>query len=300
MQNSPLAYLLMCCSILASKMALAQIIYTPQNAGYINFNLGKSTLAHTKYQEVSLFGCNTSIVLKETALKKGLEWDTKNQVLAGIPQGYQVDSKTGETYYVSKYYIASPPVFKNTKGALSNPNTIYDIGIVTPDEFVFNGEKPVQAVYMDYNILKPMHIDYISVMYDSTFNNLGVSFVPFKVECKDFPWLNLEGIENAKGASGIGSITKPKTGDSKLFLPYYFSENNTQVRNYLDCDVTILNDILFHYEVFFIVEGKRYSTINLKTYHEKFGNAKLKLGCEYRAELPCGCLPPEYKKPYQD
>tara|TARA_R110001592_G_scaffold146692_5_gene370889 strand:+ start:4914 stop:5804 length:891 start_codon:yes stop_codon:yes gene_type:complete len=272
-------------------VATAQTIDPVNTTGFVNFSLGETTLPHAKTQDLALFGCNTNITMDSKYWNgpDGFQWGKANQVLSGIPFGYKKDTVTGGSYYVSKYYIASPPVFK--AGGQNDPTTLYDIGIVTPDQFVFNGEKPVQMVYMDYNVLEPMYIKYIDVEFDSSFKDLGVDFVPFQVECNDFPWRDVNGIDGAQGASGIGSLTKDATNISKLFLPYYYvsdsegEEPSVIVPKYLDCEVTLLNDILFHYDVFFVVNGEKHTTLNLKD----FQNEKISFHAEYREELPAGC-----------
>jgi len=264
---------------------------TEEATGYVNFSLGKTTLPHAKTQNLSLFGCNTNITMDSKYWNgpDGFQWEKANQVLSDIPFGYKKDTVTGGLYYVSKYYIASPPVFK--EGGQNDPTTLYDIGIVTPDQFTLEGKKPVQMVYMDYNVLEPMYIKYIDIEFDSSFDKLGVDFVPFQVECSDFPWRDISGINGAQGASGIGSFTKDSTNIGRLFLPYYYNTDSEGkkptviVPKYLDCEVTLLNDILFHYEVFFMVNGKQYTTINLKDHQ----NEKISFHAVYREELPSGC-----------
>ena len=274
-----------------------------QSTAYVNFNVGSSKIKpqeEYKLQGVTLFGCNT--IVSNTNNKywnkapNGLVWDTKNQVFTNLPYGKQIDQPTKESYYVSKYYIASPPVFIRGKNGQPDSSTQYDIGIVTPDEFVFDGDKPVQQVYLNYNILELMKIEYIPVVFDSSFDSLMVDIIPFKVECKDFPWLDKTLYNYAKGASGIGSLNRKLPYPEKLFLPYY--ENNlTPIENkqFLNCEVSILNDILFHREIFFMIDGEKKSSINLKEYYNKHRNdkeMKIKLHCEYRKELACGCKEP--------
>jgi hypothetical protein len=228
-----------------------------------------------------------------------LEWNTKNQVFTKLPYAHQIDKATNKPYYVSKYYIASPPVFYSDKEGRPLAHTPYDIGIVTPDEFVFDGDKPLQQVYMDYDILKLMKIQYIPVVFDTTFDRLMVDIIPFKVACKNFPWIDKNGYYKAKGASGIGYLNRKEDSSPKLFLPYYEDElTPNQSKQYLDCEVSILNDILFHREVYFMLDGvdgaKTYS-INLKDYYNKHKNdkeVKITLYCAHRSELACGCQEP--------
>lgn len=269
---------------------------SPQgNTGFINFNFGAATPSFSLgvYQKLSIFGCNTvitdSILTKPPRKSKDR---SPNQVLSGVPSGWQVDNNTKERYYVSKYYIASPPLMKIVKS-----DTLYDLGIVTPDEFELIGDKPVQLVYMDYNVLKPLYIEYLPIEFDDSFKNFDSATVPFQVECKGFSWLDTNGLSGVKGASGIGYLKNNSKHKGKLFLPYYYKEGksaNDSVKVYLDCQVTILNDILFHQEMFFKIGETLFTSINLKDY--KDGKQTLKFSREYKKELPCGCKEPERAK----
>ncbi|WP_299440616.1 hypothetical protein [uncultured Aquimarina sp.] len=275
-----------------------------KTTGYVNFNVGASEIIPQKEYErqgVTLFGCNT-IVSNEgleywSEAPNGLEWNTRDQVFANLPYGYQIDEKTNAPYYVSKYYIASPPVFHRDKDGQTTANTLYDIGIVTPHEFVFEGEKPVQHVYLDYDILKPVKIKYIPVVFDASFDLWKVDVVPFTVESKDFPWLDKNLYSDARNASGIGSLNRKIPPLTRLFLPYYEDESATnQDKHFLDFEVTILNDILFHHEIYFKIDGEKRYSINLKEFYNKHKNDKkmeITLYCDYRDELPCGCKDPE-------
>lgn len=297
------------CCLLSTALFKAQNTYIPEATGYVNFNMGTSTFKHNTLQTLSLIGCNTNLTVKSNFWKgktQGLLWETDNQVIPGIPVGHQKDTATGKSFYVSKYYIASPPVVKAVKKHTSfanDPKAQFDIGIVTPDAFTYHGEKPVQAVYMNYDILKPMHVEYFKVNYDPSFEALGVNFVPFNVKCDDFPWLDQNGITNATGASGIGSVSKTDA-QGGFFLPYYFkTPTDNQSKTILDCEVTLLNDVLFHYEVFFVVNGVKQEspTLNLRDYYNTYGTTNgITLCCEYREELPCGCKPPEQQDPYRE
>ncbi|NHN27771.1 hypothetical protein FIA58_018990 [Flavobacterium jejuense] len=286
--------------VLCSSTLLAQNILPSSTSGYVNFNLGASTIKTDQTHGVTLLGCNTIISNQNSknwsSAPNGLQWHTKNQVFTNIPYGYQIDSKTNKSYYVAKYYIASPPVFNSDKNGKPAQNTAYDIGIVTPDEFGLKGEKPVQQVYMDYDILELTKIDYIQVLFDTAFDSLKVNIVPFKVESKDFSWLNKKRYNNAKGASGIGYLDRTKPALTKLFLPYYAEEvSPNQDKYFLDFEVTILNDILLHHKIYFIIDDEKRETINLKDYynkHKKDTTMQIHLYCEYSSELSCGCKEP--------
>jgi hypothetical protein len=273
--------------------AQAQNSYRPSNTGFISFNFGATSLTPRKYQKLSLFGCNTSItdsILTQVPYNRS--WRKPNQVIPGIPFGWQVDTLTKDSFYVSKYYLASPPIMEQ----ITN-DTIYNIGIVTPDEFDLIGDKPAQSVYMDYSVLKITYIEYLPVEFDNTFYNSKDSIVPFQVECKDFPWLDSNGIHGAKGASGIGYLTNTSKHTGRLFLPYYYEkgpQSGDSVKVYLDCQVTILNDILFRHEVFFKIDNVFYTSINLKDYKDK--KQAIQFSLRPRKDLPCGCKEPERAK----
>lgn len=286
--------LLNCTLLLSFGMYLdtfGQATNSDTTQAFVYFNMKHSTLTDKKHQSATLIGCNTVVAVDSANPKgfNGLAWDKSYQVYPGnIPYGTRYDSKTQKRYFVSKYYVASPPVFNSP----INKNTIYDIGIVTPDEFSLVGDKPVQAVNMDYNVLKRVYIEYLPVTFDNTFDNKADTLVPFRVECTDFLWRNTKSLPNAKGASGIGYITYNPSRPEKLFLPYYFQHQqhtSDSVKTFLECQVTILNDVLLNYEVFFKIDGKLYTSINLKDY--KDGTKKIYLTRKKRkqSDVPCGC-----------
>lgn len=243
----------------------------------VNFNLGKSPIENSPVQPVTIYGC-------DNVVKSNLFWDTNNQVVGNIPHGNFV-SNSGKPYYVSKYYISSPPAFR--KGSI--PSSIAQqpyLGIITPNTFTFKGEKPAQIVYFDYRILNPMYITDIPVDYQhenvngDTCKSLHVNLIPVNTECKDFPWRN-----GALGASGIGEITK---NNKFVFLPL-----REEGKNPLQCSVTILDDIVLDYDIYFMTHNnKRSKTVSLTEYYNNNGqNNKIKLLCFRRDEneIPTGC-----------
>ncbi len=273
----------------------AQKVTALKIPAYVNFSLGKNTLASKKPHTITLFGCNTSVIAKGENWNgpDTFKWEASNQVLSGIPYGDQMDAKTGRPYYVSKYYIASPPVFKLDKTNTVNSNTLYDIGLVTPDEFTYTGKAPVQMVYLDYNILKPMHVDYINIKFDTSFDRLKVGYVPFRVTCDNLPWIDTKHIKNAKGGSGIGSLKKGNPHAEQLFLPYYFLNKSNNDRKYLDTQVTLLNDVLLNYKIKFIVGKDSLESINLKDFYFNPNKTdSLRVIAIKRTDIPSGCVKP--------
>ncbi len=279
------------CFLFLSSLLIGQYQMPSTTTGYVNFNMETSTLPteyQTKGQGVTLMGCNTFISNADSTYwnqaPNGLKWECRDQVFHNLPYGYRIDSITNAPYFVSKYYIASPPVIKKEK------QSKFDIGIVTPDNFVFKGNKPVQYVYMNYNILELTEIQYIPIIFDSSFDLWKVSKVPFTVECKNFPWLDQSNYNQAQGASGIGYLDKEVLQLKQLFLPYQSKKGFlSETEKYLDCKVTILNDILFHHEIYFKVDGVKTYSINLKDYFLNNNQKPITFYCDYRNELGCGC-----------
>lgn len=274
-----------------------------QGTGYVNFTLETTEIQPQekyKQQPVELLGCNTVVTNKEKKYWKnapqGLDWKKKNQVFENLPYGYQFDDKHKKNYYVSKYYIASPPVFIRDKKGKPTKETNYDVGIVTPDQFTFRGEKPVTNIYLEYDILKLVKIQYIPIKLNKSFKGKDILGIPFSVECKDFPRKDKGMYKNAKGASGIGYIDLKAKHGKQFFLPYF--EEGTD-KKYLNCELSILDDILLNYTIYFKVNGEKRYTIDLKEFYQQHRNDKkleIELFCEPRDELPCGCVPPDKVK----
>ena len=260
-------------------------------SGYVNFNLGESPAPIPSRQEVSLYGCNTEITTKRPNWngEENLQWGVNNQVLTGVPYGYR--EKSGKRYYISKYYMASPPVFQTLK---KNDTLPVNIGLVIPDNFSFFGEKPVQIVHLNYNILEPVYLSYVNVDYkyndgiNPSCDSLTVDLVPINIQCKDFRWINkysTPAIRDALGASGIGRLRNEEK-QNRVFLPSYVRD-----AEYLDCEITILDDILLEHEVFFATDQGLVKTLNLTDFYKyRFLQGEdIKLSCRVRLEPPAGC-----------
>jgi hypothetical protein len=273
--------------------------------GYVSFNLGKSPVPSQTKQELTLYGCNTMvrITTNDSVLyvttdsvwrkEKSLTWDSSGQVFVDIPYGTY--GKGQNQYFVSKYYMASPPVFETKVSSKNKMDSvkIANIGLVIPDQFTFFGEKPVQIVHLDYTILEPVYLNYVGINYNYTSGteksctDLGIDLVPLNIQCADFAWIDKKGskIVGAKGASGIGRV-RNEDGQRQVFLPSYVSDST----NFLDCEITILDDIIKGYDVSFVTDQGQVKSLNLTDFHKNNSkNGKINLTCKSRTQLPVGC-----------
>ena len=277
--------------LLGTGWAVAQ----EQPYGYVNFNLKPAPVYWAPQHELSLYGCQTEVTTREWYRdgQNNLVWGEDDQVLPEVPYGYQED-EFGNTYYVSKYYMASPPVFAYDG---KDPNAPAVIGLVIPDRFTFFGQKPVQIVNLDYSILEPVYLSYVSANYGyddgvhPSCDSLGLDLVPLNMACTDFPWLLKSAtptILDAKGASGIARL-RNEPDQNRVFLAHTAPDSG-----YLDCDITILDDILLYHEVFFVTEEGLSKSLSLTDFYlnEAANGQQIQLACRTRSEPPAGCQPP--------
>lgn len=251
--------------------------------GIVNFNVNASPIPTKQAHPATLYGCNT-------AVNTSLYWGTNNQVVANIPYGKHFSKSAKKHYHVTKYYIASPPIPLVPPGKIE----ITNIGLVTPDRFVFQGEKPAQIVDLDYRVLQPVYLDHVEFDFNfippfsfsgslpKTCAELGVKTIVVDVHCPRFPWQN-----GALGASGIGPIKDEKM-KNLFFLP-----KMTQQSEPLQCHATVLDDIMLEHKVHFLVDDKMYKTVHLNDYLKKPKQPRksISLVCERRTQddIPPGC-----------
>lgn len=265
---------------------IAQNNYVPDSVGSVNFTLGASTIPASHAQTVSLYGCNTRITIngKHWNASDSLQWGKANQLLDSVPFGPQYDTLTKDSFYISKYYIAAPPVIKAPK---------FNIGKVIPDRFTFDAENQIQSVYFDYTRLKLVPVKFVKVTFDSSFTNTGITILPINIECANFPWI-VSNKATEIGASGIGDLQKDTTANfSGLFLPYYYNDSLHTDSTFLHCEITILNDIIPYYQIEFEINGdttSRSTSINL-TKHKNDRFSVVRSG--NKSNMPCGCRKPE-------
>lgn len=236
--------------------------------GLVSFNTGRSPVEDSAVQKVSLFGCNNIQVNAE------LFWDSEGQVVGHIPYGPR--ESDGKSYFLSKYYIASPPVFRHLQKARPF------IGLVIPDRFTFQGDRPAQIVNLDYRILEPTYLNPVAANFDYADDGLapckeqGVASIPINTECPDFPWRN-----GALGASGIGQLTADGSG---AFVPSLKKNEDL-----LQCSVTLLDDVMLDVEVFFASDNGRTKTLNLTELLRTGGSMNLLCVPRKPGDIPAGC-----------
>jgi len=270
MKNSLLVFV-------ASLIAVTTVTTTQaeeDHMGIINFNVGSSPVGSELPQSVTLYGCNNM------QFSTQVSWDGQNQVVRDVPRGFAL-SESGQEYFIGKYYIASPPAFRSP----TNKKDPY-IGLVTPDRFTFQGDLPAQIVNLDYNILQATYLKDVPVDFNyseggvPSCNTQNVTAIPINTECEDFPWK-----AGAKGASGIGQLNN---NGGTAFLPFL-----DKGKNPLQCNVTLLDDVVLNHEVYFSSGQGLTKTINLTAFHNK--SKTMKLVCVPREpdDIPVGCSVPE-------
>ncbi len=224
------------------------IIAPPEyNLGSMEITMGNKSFSEDKrlFQKFTLLGYDTIITDSVFSL-----WGSSTvQIIDSIPFGKQINSTNTST--ISKYYLASPPLVKIlSKGDTLKADTIYDLGLLSPNEFNLTKDSSNRSVTFHYDTLSSVKIHYINVNYGS----LKADYVPIKISCSNFP--------SVKGGTvigaGIGTLIKDT---SRLFLPYpYYADSNKQTSAApLSCTVTILNDIIQH-KLYFEVDDSSYCT----------------------------------------
>ncbi len=248
-----------------------------ENIGIINFNVNDAPIKTEKQQPIQVLGCNTT---KHTKIV----WGDDNQLMEGLPYG-PYKSDTGKEYFVSKYYLASPPVpVPVPKGTQTN------IGLLTPDNFRLDGVRPAKIVNLDYSILKPMYLGKVKANFNFNFkpendstscNSLGVKSVPINIHCPDFPWKN-----GALGASGIGLLDNSHD-KAEIFVATLEANGSHPLK----CFVTILDNIMLDHEVSFSTPKGVNKTVDLTKLYK--ANKSMDLVCRVREQydIPPGCRP---------
>lgn len=251
------------------------------SVGSIGILMENTSVPATKKQGLTLLGCNTRI---DTAVAPLWGRDTW-QTISNIPFGPQSDAEL--PYFVSKYYLASPPIIAQTNKC----GTLYDIGLVLPDQFNLSITNPKQKIIFNYDTLQPMKVHYLPVTYDQS--QCQYKYVPINIECDDFPSISGKPV----GGTGIGTLTVKDS--SRLFLPYACDTLSGVSSKPLNCVVTILNDIIPDYKLSFDVDEKYCAasetspcqSINLRKLFAD-GETNVKIICNTRTseDIAEGCV----------
>lgn len=265
---------------------------TPKESqtGEVIFNVDTKAYYARKTHQLTLYGCDTTVTIDT------LKWGKDGQRLQGIPYGYQDDSS-----FISKYYLASPPVFHLSKGErkVHSIDTLIDLGLVIPDSLVLSQQTPKQSVSVNYDTLTPIYLTNIPVNFDNCDTNVFKKKpIPFNVVCDSFR-TRYDGT-NTEKVSGIGFLQKIPHHDS-LFTPSY--TKNTK-ESLLACRVTILDDIILNHEIFFVQGTDSMKTIDLKAFYltnyadsTNSWNKSIKIVSKSRGtKRPCGCVDPSQIK----
>lgn len=256
----------------------ASPVWAQEGAGVINFNVDEYPIAllegQAPKQEVTLLACNT---------KKKIEvsWNELEQVF-NVPYG-KVAPRLEDGYFVSKYYLASPPVFDQNKNAI--------LGQLIPDRFTFNGyddeQKPNESIRVTYSVLPPVSLGQINTDFtyrqvgvEESCEDQGVKVVPINIECENFPR-----IDGKYGASGVGFLENTKPYNT-IFIPKY----GDAMSNALNCTATILDDIILKHDVTF---SNKTRTVNMTALY--YNNQPMAFVCKQRKpnDLPKGCQIPD-------
>lgn len=262
----------------------------------VNFTGGAPNQYVDNKQPLSMYACNN------TSIKHHIEWGKNNPT--NIPFGRQV--KDGQRFFISKYYIASPPL--PNKFVAKEPLIL---GVLSEDHFTLHENKQRVEVYMDYELLEPIQLAFIPVDYNRQAQDApsciaqNIDKIPINIRCPEFKYTR-QG-EQATGQShglgkGIGQLarvmnktTGQLTTEGKLFIPL----DLTTKEALNNCTVEIVNDIILEHQVFFGTPDDHWQKIDLTQAYEVHQLTKepVSLYCRARPanEPAAGCqpLPPQ-------
>jgi hypothetical protein len=229
-------------------------------------------------QGVTILACNTKTDIK-------ISWGENNQSY-NLPYG-EVASETEGEYFISKYYLASPPVNNQVENAI--------LGQLRPDNFSFNEkgsrqnprDKFSKDIEVTYSVLPAVSVGeiktdftYIDETTPESCKQQGVKLVPINIKCDDFPRLN-----GRYGASGVGFLESSSPND-KIFVPK-FGDGSARP---LNCSATILDDIVLKHNITFSNGEKTVDMARL--YSDK---QAMQFVCVKRepGDIPKGCRTPD-------
>lgn len=184
--------------LIALSFNLQAEVINMQGKGIVNFHADSLSGHNGKSQPINWYSCNPT-----NNGVSSVNWHGNSS--SNLPYGLQ--SNGNKSYFAAKYYLASPPV-----PAKPTPGQQTTIGLLRPDNFTFTSNPPVQDVTLDYNVLKPMYLQFVDIDYGNCESK--VDTIPINTVCPKFP--HVEG--EPRLASGIG-VLKNKDNASRIFLP---------------------------------------------------------------------------------
>ncbi len=237
-------------------------------------------------QPVTIYACN------DTTVHHKISWNGKNRV--SVPYGQRIED--GKRFFISKYYVASPPLPNSF--AADEPLIL---GVLSEDHFVMAKPEQNVDVFMNYTLLKPIELGFLSVDYAGVDNDndlancvdQGVNFVPINIRCPSFEYTDGKAAGLGKGIAQLArkSDDGGLTDKGQLFIPL-----NLDTKLPLEgCTVEILNDIILDHQVYFGTSQEHAQTLDLTYAYKAFlnGQEPVRLYCKTRPENePAeGCQP---------
>ena len=248
-------------------------------------------------QPLTMYACN------DTTISHSIEWGKNNPKT--IPFGPQ--NKGDEIFFISKYYIASPPL----------PNQFVAdapliLGVLSEDHFTLNNANQKVDIFMDYQLLKAIQLGFIPVNYASNEAMMSgeanlsycmkeqINKIPINIRCPEFNYTEY-GKKTTGKANGLGkgiaqlARVKNKVGGlttkGQLFIPL-----DVQTKEVLkECTVEILNDIILEHQIYFGTAEKYHEKIDLTQAYQtyKYSGEPVSLYCKARPnnEPAEGCNP---------
>jgi len=241
-------------------------------------------------QPLSIYACNN------TTISHSIKWGKKNH--KKIPFGHH--RKDGKEYFISKYYIASPPL--PNKFVAKEPLIL---GVLSEDHFALENAKQNVNIFMNYRKLKPIHLAFIPVSY--TNHETGsldcieqnINKIPINIRCPEFEYTDHEKKITGKSTGlgkGIGQLKRTEQGgilltEGDLFIPI----DITTKKALQNCTVEIVNDIMLEHQIYFGTAEKHDQKIDLTGAYETYQLTKepMSLYCKARPENEpaTGCNP---------
>lgn len=261
--------------ILATALVLFMFVWLSLGeSAYVTFSGAAPKKYESDSQPLTLYGCNN------TKVAHNMQWSKSNK--KEIPYGHQ--SNDGKDYFISKYYVASPPL-PNT----FSPDQPLILGVLSKDHFSLTEADQNVDIVMDYTLLKPIELGFLTVDYSHEEDGVAscldqeINVVPINIRCPSFEYASGGKTGLGKGIAQLDRNAKDGVlgKHGKLFIPL-----NVESKVPLEgCTVEVLNDIILEHEVFFGTPDNHQEKINLTQAYNAFnsGGKNVMLYCKARA-----------------